>query len=356
MTDEKKLFETIEPGQPWEVFRFQPKDAKGVAELFRVGYGEGYPVRTYIEPSILIQENEALRVISSVAKTPRGEVIGHSSIFNSAPHSGVYESGATLLHPDYRGRLKLFPKLMAHSLDLAKTIPQVEVVFGEPVCKHTTLQKLGIKLGYTPTALEVDLMPADAYEREKEVTGRVATTLAFMTYRPFPHKVYLPEAYREPLQFFYSGVEQDREFLVSNEEVPLPETSDISHQIFEHAGVTRIAVRSVGCDFSERMKSLEGILKDKGVMVFQVWLNLGDRKNEYGVEILRKTGYFLGGILPRWFGTDGLLMQKILKTPDWQGIHVYGEKSEGILERVHADWERSVSKQGCTGSCLESGD
>ncbi len=344
MTDKKESFENIEPGQPWEVLRFQPEDAEGVARLFKAGYGEGYPVRTYIEPLLLIQENEALRVISSVAKTPKGEIIGHSSIYNSAPHSGVYESGSTLIHPDYRGRIKLFPKLMAHSLDLAKTIPQVEVVFGEPVCNHTTMQKFGIKLGYIPTALEADLMPAEAYEKEKDVTGRVATTLAFMIYHQLSHKVYLPEAYAKVLPFFYRGVDQEREFIVSDEEVPSPETSDINHQIFEYAQVARIAARSVGYDFSERMKSLETMLGDKGIIVYQVWLNLADRKNSHGVDILRKMGYFLGGVLPHWFGTDGLLMQKILKTPDWQGIHVYGERSEGILERVHADWERSVKE------------
>ncbi len=343
MTDKKDFSEKIEPGQPWEVSRFSPEDAEGVARLFRSGYGEGYPVRTYIEPSLLIQENNALRVISSVAKTPMGEVIGHSSIFNSAPHSGVYESGSTLIHPEYRGRLKLLPKLMTHSLDLANTISQVEVVFGEPVCNHTTMQKFGIKLGYTPTALEADLMPAEAYEMEKDVTGRVATTLAFKIFQPFPHKVYLPEAYSDVLPFFYKGVDQDREFIVSGKEVPLTETSDITHQIFEHARVARIAVRTVGRDFSEGIKSLEKILGDKGVIVYQVWLNLADQKNVHGVEILRKMGYFLGGVLPHWFGTDGLLMQRILKTPDWHGIHVYGEKSDGILERVYADWERSLN-------------
>ncbi|BBO91339.1 MFS transporter [Desulfosarcina ovata] len=66
----------IEPGQSWDVFRFEPKDANGVARLFRAVYGDGYPVRTYVEPDLLIRENAAMRVVSSVVRTPGGDIDG----------------------------------------------------------------------------------------------------------------------------------------------------------------------------------------------------------------------------------------------------------------------------------------
>jgi len=345
MTMDERSIDNIEAGQPWEVCRFQPGDAEGVVRLFRLGYGEGYPIRTYMEPAMLIRENEALRVISSVAKTPRGDVVGHTSLYNSAPHAGVYESGAALIHPAYRGSFKLYPKLILHSLELSKTLPEVEAVFGEMVCSHTTSQKMSTKSGSVFTALEPDLMPAEAYETEGKVTGRVAAVLSFKIYRQAPQQVYLPRSYAGELPFFYEGVDQDRRFAVSETGSPAGSISDITHQVFDFARVARIAVRSVGSDFSESLKTLEKALREKGILVYQVWLNLADQSNGEGVDILRKDGYFLGGVLPLWFGTDGLLMQKILKAPDWEGIRLHAERSERILEKVKADWERSIQDQ-----------
>ncbi|MHC1729509.1 MAG: hypothetical protein AB9866_26480 [Syntrophobacteraceae bacterium] len=54
--------------------------------------------------------------------------------------------------------------------------------------------------------------------------------------------------------------------------------------------------------------------------------------------MLRSRGYFTGGVLPRWFDVDGLLMQKVTGTPDWEGIHVFGERAGKILAMVQADW------------------
>jgi hypothetical protein len=125
---------------------------------------------------------------------------------------------------------------------------------------------------------------------------------------------------------------------------PTWETSQISHEVFDFAQVARIAVRKTGRDFSEKMGALEKRLAAEGVIVFQVWLNLADPGNGRAVEMLRRSGYFIGGVLPHWFGSDGLLMQKILKAPDWDGIRLHSERARRILEKVQADWE-TVGKE-----------
>ena len=98
------LEEPIEPGQTWEVDLFRPEDAEGVARLFSSPGVQGrLPVKTFVEPELLIAENQALRTISIVARTPKGDIVGHNAIFNSAPFHGLYESGAGVVHPEYRG-------------------------------------------------------------------------------------------------------------------------------------------------------------------------------------------------------------------------------------------------------------
>lgn len=79
----------------------------------------------------------------------------------------------------------------------------------------------------------------------------------------------------------------------------------------------------------------------RGVTVCQVWLPLASTSVGWAVERLRSRGYFLGGILPRWFDTDGLLMQRLSHTPDWDSIQILLDRSREIVRMVREDWQRS---------------
>jgi hypothetical protein len=56
---------------------------------------------------------------------------------------------------------------------------------------------------------------------------------------------------------------------------------------------------------------------------------------------MRQNGFFLGGYLPLWFGGDGLLFQKIPKSPDFNLLHVYSDEGGSVLKAVQADYERT---------------
>jgi hypothetical protein len=346
MMDDPKLEYDLQPGQEWVVQRFQPEDAEGVVRLFQSVYGSGYPVRTYMEPQLLIGENSTNRTISSVAKTTRGDIVGHNALFNSAPHPGTYESGAGVVHAAYRGGKGIFTRMAAHGLELAATLPGVDAVFGEPVCNHLFSQKLTTRLGFVTRALEVDLMPAAAYEQEASAVGRVAAFLDFLTYTKKPQTVYLPRTYAEELRFLYKDLDDEREMIFTDNEIFAENATDIRPQVFDFAGVARVAIHTAGSDFTTRLAALEKELQEKGVLVIQIWLKLAGPWVSGAVQILQKNGYFLGGVLPRWFDTDGLLMQKIRKDPEWEGICTYTDRYKKILEMVRADWERLKKEKG----------
>lgn len=234
---------------------------------------------------------------------------------------------------------------MAHGLELAATLAGVDVVFGEPVCNHLFSQKMMAKMGFVTRALEVDLMLASTYTNDASATGRVAAFLDFKTYRPKPHTVYLPGSYAEVLRFFYDDLYDERGFCVSVDAIPATAATDMRFEVFDFVGVARIAVHVAGADFSKQMDLLEKKLHEKGVVAIQVCLDLSCPWLGAATEILRNRGFFLGGVLPRWFDTDGLLMQKIRKVPDWKGIGVYTDRAAKILEKVRTDWERADKEE-----------
>jgi len=328
----------IKPGQTWEVDLFRPEDAEGVARLFLSVYGEDYPIRTYVEPERLIAENRKGTIISSVARTQKGDVVGHNAVFRSAPHDGIYESGAGLVDAGYRGGKGILTRLVAHGQEVAAHKFGLEAIYGESICSHIFSQKLCHGFGWITHAVQVDLMPASAYEKEKSAEGRVSVLLDVKTLRSRPHPVHIPDAYRDPLTFIYEGLDDERQFTPSEKGLPSDTKTRLQVQIFDFAQVARVTVHETGSDFASAVDKLEKDLKKKGVQVVQVWLNLAWPWIGAAVDILRAKQFFLGGLLPRWFNTDGLLMQKVTGAPQWENLHIHFERAKTLVQMVKDDW------------------
>jgi GNAT superfamily N-acetyltransferase len=318
---------------------FRREDALGVAQLFRAVYGDGYPIKAFYDPAELITANMTGRIISTVARTDAGEIIGHEAFVRSAPYEKLYEAGAGLVLPAYRRR-GLMVLLMEYSFQVDLKRADAEETFGEPVCNHVALQKIVVSLGHSESALEVDLMPAETYTKEQSARGRVSTLLTFGTVKPKPHVVYLPTAYRSEIEWFYAGLNVEREFVWVDSTRHAENASVGKMAVFDFAQVARIAIHRIGADFDAFTARLESEARTKGVQVFQMWLPLASPFTGVATDILRARGYFLGGILPRWFDEDGLLMQEMIHEPNWEGIVLYSERAKRIMEIVKGDWEK----------------
>ncbi|RPI74639.1 MAG: hypothetical protein EHM45_18015 [Desulfobacteraceae bacterium] len=339
--NEKNATDEIEPGQTYVIDLFRPADAAGVTTLFKTVYGEGYPIRTFIQPELLIQENAAHRTISIVARTPKGDIVGHNALFNSAPYDRIYEAGAGVVHPHYRGGKGIFTQMIKHGFKVGAEQFGLEAVFGEPVCNHLFSQMATVTVRAITQAVEVDLMPAAAYQQEKSAAGRVTTLLDFMLFKPKEQTLYLPKAYAESLKFIYGFLNEKRTLRLSDEGLLPSLKSVIKTRVFDFAQVARLAVHEAGDDFPAVLEQEEQAVLAKGVLVIQIWVNLSWPWVGRVVDFLRQRGYFLGGPLPRWFDTDGLLMQKIIETPNWDGIQLYTDNAKEILKRIKTDWQET---------------
>ncbi len=339
--NDKKFKNGTSGGEVFEVGSFRPEDAEGIAALFRAVYGEAYPVRIFYDPHALTEANLAGTYYSILARNADGNVVGAVHLFRSAPYEGLYEVGSGLVLRQYR-KLGLNRRMFQFVFD--QWLPQqrgIEEAWGEPVCNHVANQKAVVEFHYIETALEVALMPAAAYDKEKSAASRVAALPAFRCYKPKPHTVYLPSVYEKELTFLYSALDDQRTILISNQSLPDSIESHADMTVFDFAGVCRIAVRSMGSDFATYMGKLESTARDQKLVVLQVWLNLGSPWVGVAVNVLRDRGYFLGGLLPRWFGEDGLLMQKIMVDPDFEAVQLYSDRARQIFGMVQADWLRS---------------
>ncbi|MBA4418629.1 MAG: hypothetical protein C0392_12090 [Syntrophus sp. (in: bacteria)] len=316
----------------------QPADAEGVALLFTEVYGDAYPIKIVYDPKQLIAALESKDNIPVVARTQSGQIIGYTAFYRSSPNKALYEFGQTLVLPEYRNT-PVFGLLARHVVRIAPTLPGLEAAFCENVCNHTDTQRAAVLFKYIEAAIEIDLMPAEAYEKEQSARGRVSAINMFRTFIPKPHTVYVPDRYGDYLRYIYEGFDDRRKLLPSTGELPSGQPTKTTVQIFDFARVARIAVHEAGKDFEESFSREEGVALNRDVLIIQAWLKSSWPWIGEVVHILRNKGYFFGGALPRWFDEDRLLMQKIIGQPNWGGIHLYSSRAKTILEFVKNDWK-----------------
>ncbi|MFH1139189.1 MAG: hypothetical protein V1816_24165 [Pseudomonadota bacterium] len=334
--------EETAPDQGYEVGLFRPGDAPGVADLFLEVYGRDYPIRKFIDPDLLLKENQTKKTISIVIRTPGGRIVGHVGFFQGAPCKRLYELGSGLVSKDYRGGKGLFTEMMKLGIKTIETLPEPGIPYGESVCNHLFTQKTALALHFRPSALEVDLMPAKTYAKEKSSAGRVSALLEFILPLESPSTVFIPNCYQIQAKIIYEGLGKETDIQISDGDWPPGINTMIKVDYFDSAQTARLEVQQAGADFGAVLADEENKLFKQGALVAQVWLNLSWPWVGKAVDELRRQGYFLGGVLPRWFDVDGFLMQKRVGAPNWEGIQLASDRGRMLFDLVKADWKERL--------------
>jgi GNAT superfamily N-acetyltransferase len=314
-------------------------DAAGAANLLLTIYRDGRPAKKYAGADSLVSANEKGEIISIVARDTRGEVIGHSALFNNAANSGTYEIGMAAVQPEYRGK-GVFTRMISRCQEIAARNSNIAGIYGKPACNDISSQQAASGLGYSTFAFEMDIIPDSGYSGEKTPSVRIASLLNFKTIKRKPHVIYLPAIYEHTMRLIYRGLDDDRIIRVSGESLDFTGKTALETRDSDFPGVTGINVVNAGTDFESSSCEKEKTIRDDGTMIVQVLLRLSCPWAGSVVDILRRQGYFFGGILPRWFNEDGMLMQKSFITPDWERVVLDSPKARAILETARADWQK----------------
>ena len=334
--------------EEWTVDFFRPADAQGVVDLFRSVYGDDYHVKSIYDPEQLIAEQQSGKTYRAVVRTMGGEIIGHTSFGTiSELNPSLYEAFQLLVRHDWRGTD------VASALNRF-AIPQIPVefglkqVWGEAVCNHVFTQRAYTENQYAETGCELDLLPGTGMARSMKVanTGRVAVIVVFRSYEAKPQTVYLPPVYWSQLEFLYADFDHGHRFVPGDRHLSTEQKTQGKLHLYTPVAVARMNFTTIGTDFSALLTEYERQASEGGILVYQVFLPLTEAATGEAVDILRQNGYFLGGVMPRWFGNDGLLMQKVIGTPNFEGIRLYTERAKDILQLVKADWQLAVGGYG----------
>ena len=327
----------IDPRQDFVIDRMRPEDAWGVARCFYGVYQEQYPFDTFYVPEKLVAEIRSGNMIAAVARTATGDIIGFGSLFrNVSPNPRIYETGQATVLPDYRGTLAV----LCIQECLLKTVPQemeIDAIFGEPVCNHLVMQKIASIYEFAVTGIELGVMPEKTYQQDSGQSERVSTLVSFRVLRDRPCDVYLPEVYDPPLRSLITRIPLMRRIRTSTATIPEGTLSTIVRNRYDASQVLRLFITITGEDVEGCLTVELETAKSEGIEVFQVVVNLGDPCCGHAVEYLRRQGFFFGALLPRWFDTDGLLLQKLSAVPAFTSLKLLSEDSRNLLGFIQKD-------------------
>ena len=81
-------------------------------------------------------------------------------------------------------------------------------------------------------ALEMELMPAAAYEKAQCASGRVTCLIQFRSFRDRPQEIFIPSRYREVMTYILNDMNIDRTLTLSTAETPSDTKSRFSARFF----------------------------------------------------------------------------------------------------------------------------
>ena len=123
--------------------------------------------------------------------------------------------------------------------------------------------------------------------------------------------IYLPTIYAPILVKLLQPL-QPR--IVLHDAAPLPTTGTTQREerYYESVQTWKFFVHSIGADWPDFAAEVVAEAKRRGVVSLQLILNMACPQLDAAVQTLKSNGFFFGGLAPRWFGPDGLLMQQVL--------------------------------------------
>lgn len=289
----------------------KPEEAIEISRCIYRTYKYTYLNEDLYFPERIEAMNRDGRMVSSVAVTPRDEIIAHFALL-PRPNGKVSEIGVAVVDPKYRGR-GIMQLLLNYLIEQAKGGGFI-ALFGNAFTMHTVSQKTNLKFGFHETALELGALPPESIQpmRERALKG-AGHVISYFNYigEAEKYKVFLPPRHKDMLEKIYGklGIKRSFESGRGFSEGRLPEESALQLSIKPFHRTATIEVTGYGSDLERRVEAKLVELQNKGFNALYLELPLKDPLTASATERLEELGFFFSGLLPDYSGGDTLRLQ-----------------------------------------------
>jgi serine/threonine-protein kinase RsbW len=343
--EELRPYDTAaEPAPPgeYEIRLMERGDAVEIARCVYKTYGYTYPGESIYFPERVVTMNQSGEMISAVAVTEAGQVIGHCSLAGQ-PGDRVMELGQAVVVPAHRGRgvlKELIDLLMqeAHQRGLIG-------LFAHAVTIHPFSQRVMFKYGFRESAILLGYAHRHVQMKEfadEELPQRESVVYGYQPLDEEPrHPIFPPVHHQSIIDRIYQHLGLERELVMPQDSRPgsesgrqPPESSrlDLATKVVPALGSGLIQVARIGPGIEQEVKNKVRDLCRQGIVVIYLQLPIGDPQTAVLCQRFEDVGFFFSGIQPQPHGKDLLCLQT-LNGPriDYDLVQIYSDFGHELL-------------------------
>jgi anti-sigma regulatory factor (Ser/Thr protein kinase) len=326
---------------PLEIRTMHPEESFELSRCVYRSYGYSYDWDYIYYPEKIRELQEQGLMISCVAVTPEGEIVGHLAITLEHPDSRAGESGQAVVDPRFRGH-HLFPKMKTFMAQWAAGAGMYGL-YSEATAVHPYSQRGNLHLGARETGFLLGYIPASvSYKQigEEREGRRGSVALFYMRVKDEPEReIYPPASYLEAVRRVveHNGLRR----VMGEASDPTLQHSLMSVEVRQDHNLAFVRVDEPGADLEELVRNHLRDLSLHRVDCVYVDLPLSHPATAGAAARLENLGVFFGGIMPEAHpgGGDVLRLQYLnnieIQAGDVSTASDFGEELLGLIFRQH---------------------
>jgi hypothetical protein len=190
--------------------------------------------------------------------------------------------------------------------------------------------------------IELDQLDGNSFKdgkSNKAETARVSCVINFLEVTDPSEPEFVPAPYDEMVRRLTAPL-RPRILVPSTAMLPAEGATHQEEKYYATARTWKVSVPAVGKNWAAVVTNMLNEAVKRDVISLQVTVNMVCPHIGAAVTVLREKGFFFGGVVPRWFGTDGLLMQKLFGSEtDYDETKLYTKTAKELLTFIRSDRE-----------------
>ncbi len=331
------------PEQEYEVRPLRQDEALQVARLFWLTYGFSYKSEAFYRPEGLLDMVDRGTLVSYVAVTGDGEVVGHAALLRPEPVP-MAEMAMLVVSPAHRGR-GLMERFTSSLTERAGELGLFGVSFN-PVTSHTVSQKQTISsMGARPSGLDLAACPPRLFKgmRLEETPPRRESYIHCFKYLtpPTPATAYVPERHRGMVSAIYEHLGRVLT-LPPAAETNGPGAYSVSFDRGLSKGVVRVT-QADGRQWPEIRRAALDLLDLARAEVVHIDLPLAQAATSDLCEKAESAGFFFAGVWPHAAGDgDMLRLTRLAASLDLTLLRLHSDFSRELAGYVGGEMARAM--------------
>ncbi len=332
------------PGQ-YEYRLMAPDDAVEIARCVYKTYGYTYPGENMYFPERVMAMNQSGEMISAVAVTEAGQVIGHCALSGQLGDP-VMEIGQAVVAPEHRARgvAKALMDLLtqeARQRGLAGLFAHAITIhpFSQRAVREYGFHESAVLLGYGHRHIQIKEFA------DEELPQRETVVYAYRLLDGEPcSPIFPPDHHRSIMGRIYANLGLERELVSAQasrldaEPVRFPSeipSFDLSARVVSALGFGQIEVVSYGPGIVQEVRNKLRDLCYEGIAVVYLSLPAGDPQTAVICQRFEEWGFFFSGIKPRPDGKDLLCLQYLNGSRiDYDRLQIYSDFGKKLVRYI----------------------